>query len=139
MTRPEQQQAARPLPPPWKMTEAELLAEILGRCEGRDLWDIRIAPERIPQRLAANRGFPDLAIFGPAAVIYRELKTCKGRDSVSRSQTTWKHRLRSSGQNWDIWTPLDLENGHIDDYLRWLETPGRRTDAFSLTMARPDA
>jgi len=121
---------------PWQMTEGELLAEILARCAGRDLWPVRVAPERITQRTAENRGFPDLQIWGPRGVILRELKTCKGRYRVSPKQTEWKHRLCSSGQDWDIWTPLDLESGHIDDYLRWLETPGRGTDRFALALAR---
>jgi hypothetical protein len=122
---------------PWKMNEDELLAEILGRCEGRDLWAVRVAPERIAQRIAENNGFPDLAIFGPAGVIYRELKTCKGRYRIRAAQTTWKYRLKSSGQDWDIWTPLDLESGRVDDWLKWLETPKKTTDTFALANAQP--
>lgn len=121
---------------PWRMSEDELLDEILARCEGRDLWVVRVALERINQRIADNNGFPDLAIFGPAGVIYRELKTCKGRYRMRPAQTTWKYRLKSSHQNWDVWTPLDLESGHIDEYLHWLEIPKKATDTFALVNAR---
>lgn len=123
---------------PWQMSEAELLAEILRRCEGRDIWPVRVAPERIQQRIAENRGFPDLVIYGPGGVIHCELKTCKGRERVRPAQTVWKYRVQSSGGNHDFWTPADLSSGHIDDCLRWLETPrpGNPERDFAFSMAR---
>jgi hypothetical protein len=121
---------------PWKMSEAELQAEIIERCQGRDLWVVRIAPERIAQRIADNKGFPDLQLIGPRGVLYRELKTCRGGHRLRSAQTAWKHRLQASGQFWDIWTPRELESGHIDACLAWLETPGKNTDLFQLIMAR---
>lgn len=122
---------------PWSMTEAELLAEILERCDGRDLWPVRVAPERHNQRVAENNGFPDLMIAGPAGVIYRELKTCKGRYRMRPAQTTWRYRLKSSGQHWGIWTPLDLDKGRVDAWLEWLEREPTDTDRlFALVNAR---
>lgn len=126
------------------MTEAELLAEILERCEGRDLWPVRLPTERRANRIACNLGFPDLAIYGPAdpGVIYRELKTDRAGRVLRPSQTIWKHRLISGGHDWDIWTPGDLRSGLIDDELDELATPDFTDDIddakrqFSLAMAQ---
>jgi hypothetical protein len=118
------------------VTEDELFAEILDRCQGRDLWVVRVPTERRTNRIADNLGFPDVVIYGPGGALYRELKTDKVGKRPSPSQTRWKHRLTSGGHNWDIWTPRDLRSGRIDNELNGLATPDEYTDDFSLVMAR---
>lgn len=51
------------------------------------------------------KGFPDLVIVGPRGVLWRELKTTKGR--VSPEQTDWLARINNAGQDADVWRPTD--------------------------------
>lgn len=48
-------------------------------------------------------GWPDLVICGPRGVIYRELKTTKGR--LSPAQRKWLSALNQAGQDADVWRP----------------------------------
>jgi hypothetical protein len=128
---------------PRKMTEPELRAAVLERCADRDLWVVTIEPAKFNQRDADNKGFPDLLIYGPAGALHRELKTIAGNmpgRGLSAQQSTWKHRLKAGGHDWDIWTPADLASGRIDTELDELEEPDEYTDRFSLTMTQePDS
>jgi hypothetical protein len=63
----------------------------------------------------SNKGFPDLLIIG-ARVLYRELKTAKGRVTVE--QHNWGADLKRAGQSWDVWRPEDLQSGRILRELR---------------------
>ena len=123
--------------PPRKQAHDELLSEILRRCAGRYLWAVPHNPARFSQRIAASNGFPDVMIIGPGGVLYRELKTYASPDLLP-GQMLWKYRLKAAGQNWDIWTPRDLDNGRIDNELADLETPGEYTDAFAMAMLGQD-
>jgi hypothetical protein len=119
--------------PSRKLTHDELLAEVLRRCAGRNLAAVPHNPARFNQRAAASNGFPDVMIVGPGGVLYRELKT-PGSPNLAPNQTLWKYRLKAAGQNWDIWTPRDLDSGRIDTELANLETPDEDTDAFAIAM-----
>jgi hypothetical protein len=55
-------------------------------------------------------GFPDLVIVGDR-VLYRELKTAKGK--VSDAQAAWLHALVLAGQDACVWRPADLLSGLI--------------------------
>ena len=101
------------------MSEAEL--EIHVRALVKDLgllWyhthDSRHSP----------RGFPDLVIVG-RGVIYRELKTTKGK--VSDDQAEWLHALVMAEQDACVWRPADLVSGLIGRKLAALA--GRRAGA----------
>jgi hypothetical protein len=124
----------------WKMTEAELLEKILARCAGRDAWPARLQPERHNQRVAANKGFPDLHIVGPGGSLYRELKSMKGNGvggGLNHDQMVWKYRIKCGGLDWDIWTPADLASGRIDSELDDVATPDEHTVKSALAMTRP--
>ena len=87
------------------MSEAEL--EIHVRALVKDLgllWYHTHDSRRSPS------GFPDLVIVG-RSVIYRELKTAKGR--VSDDQAEWLHALVMAGQDACVWRPADLVSGLI--------------------------
>lgn len=124
---------------PEEMTEAQLLDAILNLCQERDLWPVRIEPGRFNQRGAKNRGFPDLMVFGPGGVLFRELKTMAG-NGIGRgpnpAQSRWKHRLLSGGHDWAVWTPADLASERIEEELSDVETSDEHSDKFSLAMAR---
>ena len=88
-----------------RMSEAEL--EIHVRAILKDLgllWYHTHDSRRSPS------GFPDLVIVGEH-VIYRELKTAKGK--VTDSQAEWLHALVMAGQDACVWRPTDLVSGLI--------------------------
>ena len=56
-------------------------------------------------------GFPDLVCVGPRGVLFRELKTQRGK--VSAPQREWLDALAAAGADADIWRPSDLLSGRI--------------------------
>ena len=68
-------------------------------------------------------GFPDLVCVGPGFVIYRELKTARGR--VSAAQRRWLDALRDTGASAGVWRPSDLLSGTIARELARLAGIGR--------------
>lgn len=52
---------------------------------------------------AWGAGFPDLVIAGPGGVLYREVKTERGR--VEDKQWEWCHSLVKDGHDWQVWRP----------------------------------
>lgn len=65
-----------------------------------------------------GKGFPDLVLVGRGGILYRELKTEKGR--LSPEQVVWLRTLNSAGADAGIWRPADLECGTIELELRTL-------------------
>lgn len=61
------------------------------------------------------RGWPDLVIIGPAAVLFRELKA---RGKLSPQQRWTGERMLAAGLDFAIWRPADWESGMIDNQLR---------------------
>ena len=59
-------------------------------------------------------GFPDMTIVGQR-VIYRELKTAKGK--VTDTQAGWLHALVMAEQDACVWRPADLVSGLIGRQL----------------------
>jgi hypothetical protein len=105
----------------WQMTEAQLLAEITGRCDQFGISWVHIDTPHHNKQRQNLVGFPDLFLCGPDSVAFRELKRegpLRGR--LRPEQTDWKYRLRAAGQNWDIWRPSDLDSGRIDQELEAL-------------------
>jgi hypothetical protein len=100
----------------WKMTEAELLAEVISLCEQRKIWWVHIDTPFRNKRRQNMIGFPDLFLCGTAGIMFRELKKQQGW-KTSPAQTSWKYRLLAVGQNWDLWQPRDLESGRISREL----------------------
>jgi hypothetical protein len=100
----------------WEMTEAQLLAEVIDRCERRGIRWVHIDTPHHNKKRQNLTGFPDLFLCGRTRIAFRELKKQNGRMS-SPQQTTWKYTLLAAGQDWDIWQPKDLESGRIDGEL----------------------
>lgn len=63
-------------------------------------------------------GFPDLVLVSSRhrRILYRELKSSKGR--VSADQKQWLNALAMVGQDAGVWRPADLLNGRILSELR---------------------
>lgn len=60
-------------------------------------------------------GFPDWVIVGPGGILYRELKSQKGR--LSAEQRVWLEALRTAGADADVWRPEDWMSGRIQREL----------------------
>jgi len=56
-------------------------------------------------------GFPDLVLVRRSRVLYRELKTEKGR--TSPAQREWLAALAAAGQDVALWRPSDLVSGRV--------------------------
>lgn len=93
------------------MTEAQLLAAV------RDLCQLRGCMTYHTHRSDRSEpGFPDLVILTRTQVLYRELKTEKGR--LTPTQAAWLDGLTSLGQDASVWRPADLYSGAVDAELR---------------------
>lgn len=62
-----------------------------------------------------NPGWPDLAIIGSRAALFRELKADRG--VLTRAQQDVGERMRAAGLDWDVWRPADLSSDRIDEEL----------------------
>jgi hypothetical protein len=82
------------------MTEAELQAQILDLCKHMGL----LAYHTYDSRRSVP-GFPDLVIVGKDHMLYRELKTDRGR--VSEEQDLWLEALHHVGADAKVWRPRD--------------------------------
>lgn len=56
-------------------------------------------------------GFPDWTFATARGVMFRELKTDRGK--VTADQQAWLAMLRGAGYDADVWRPADLEAGRI--------------------------
>ena len=52
-------------------------------------------------------GFPDLVLVGHGRVLFRELKTDKGR--MSKPQKEWMQSLIDADADFSVWRPRDLK------------------------------
>lgn len=73
----------------------------------------------------SEKGYPDWTITGPGGVMWRELKTQRGR--VTAEQQAWLDGLAAAGGDAKVWRPADLLNGTVAAELAALA--GRRTGA----------
>ena len=96
------------------------VAAAMSENRGRDSLDARI--RRLCEDLGLLRyhvfdarrsapGFPDLVIAGPRGVLFRELKTQRGK--VTPEQQRWLDALTAAGQNAAVWRPASLLSGAI--------------------------
>lgn len=65
----------------------------------------------------SDPGFPDLVLVRawPGRVMFRELKTQKGRVTVE--QQAWLHDLVRAGADAAVWRPFDWASGKIEEDL----------------------
>lgn len=113
------------------MTEAELSDHVRNACDALKLRSYHTYDSR-----KSSSGFPDWAIVGRSGLIFRELKTEKGRLSVD--QVLWLEDLARTGHDADVWRPADLLSGRIMRELRELATrspdgPGGQHPGVRLT------
>lgn len=66
--------------------------------------------------MAGDKGFLDLVIAGPNGLLFRELKTEKGK--VTEGQQKWLWTLRESGHDAGIWRPSDWPEPIITEIRR---------------------
>ena len=72
-------------------------------------------------------GFPDLVIVGKGGVIFRELKTEKGR--LRPEQETWLAALASAGADATVWRPNDWPHAIREQITAIARRPARMTTA----------
>lgn len=111
--------------------------EVIALTHDRHLWVMVMNPARFNQRVAGNKGFPDLLVIGPGGALYRELKTMNGMGpggGLRPDQTVWRDRLLAGGQDWAVWTPHDLETGRIEQQLAAIEVPGEHSNEWALVQ-----
>jgi len=82
------------------MTEADFQNQILDLCKHVGLLAYHVYDSR-----RSVPGFPDLVIVGKRGVLYRELKTDKGR--LSKEQDQWLEALHAAGADASVWRPRD--------------------------------
>ena len=94
-----------------RMSEDELQEHVRSLCA-----DLGLAAQHIhdPRRCWLP-GWPDLVVFGPGGIRYRELKSEHG--SLSPDQRAVGARIARAGGNWSTWRPRDLVSGVIAKQL----------------------
>ena len=106
-----------------RISERDLQRTVLDMCA---VYGLRVAHFR-PARTdygwrtpveADGAGFPDLVIAGPGGVLFRELKSDRGR--LSPDQRMWQAVLADAGADVAVWTPAELSDGTIAAALRRL-------------------
>lgn len=93
------------------MTEAILLAHVkrLARELGWLVYHTR-------DSRGSDPGFPDLHLVRGTRILYRELKTAKGR--IRPEQAVYIERLALAGADVAVWRPANLTDGTIAKELR---------------------
>ena len=80
------------------MTEHQLLDAVRAACKWSGLLCYHTHDSR-----RSEPGFPDLVVVGPHGVLWRELKSSRGR--LSPDQVRWLDRLSQAGADADVWRP----------------------------------
>ncbi len=82
------------------MTERQLLDAVRDACR----WSALLCYHPFDSRRSAP-GYPDLTVVGPRGVLFRELKSDRGR--LTPEQRTWLDRLTAAGADAAVWRPAD--------------------------------
>lgn len=82
------------------MSEADLQSAVLDLCKLYGLLAYHTHDSR-----RSNPGFPDLVIVGRRRIVYRELKSHRGR--LSEPQREWLRRLKAVGEDAAVWRPSE--------------------------------
>lgn len=86
--------------PPLECAEGFFLAKIEALCV-----HAQVTWYHPNQSLRDEPGFPDLVLLAPTRVLWRELKTMRGR--VRPEQKVWLAELQARGEDARIWRPSD--------------------------------
>lgn len=88
------------------MTEAALLSQVreLAQSTGWMTYHTYRSDRSEP-------GFPDLVLMRHPLLLFRELKTDRGR--LTPDQRCWLEELLACGQDAGVWRPADLRGGRI--------------------------
>jgi len=102
------------------MTEAQFQRAVLALCKVLHLRVAHFRPARTAKGWATpvsadGAGFPDLVIVGPNGLLFRELKTRRGRTTAEQDQWLWQ--LTHAGADAHVWRPTDLTDGRISAEL----------------------
>jgi len=68
-----------------------------------------------------GKGFPDVVLVGHGGLLFRELKSAKGR--LAPEQQLWLDALTTAGGDADVWRPADLTSGRIEAEIRAVRRP----------------
>jgi hypothetical protein len=101
-----------------KMSEAELEEHVRAIC--KDLGVVRI---HVYNSRGTTPGVPDDILVGPRGILWRELKTAKGK--LTLAQQEMGRALVAAGQNWGVWRPSLLLSGVIAKELAAISRIGR--------------
>jgi len=85
------------------MSEDDLLAAVLDLAR---LYRWHVHHDRRSDRaIVSERGFPDLVLTDGRSVLFRELKTARGK--LTPDQVLWRDALIMAGADWGLWRPAD--------------------------------
>ena len=101
------------------MSEAELEEHVRAIC--KDLGVIRI---HVRNSRGTTPGVPDDILIGPRGILWRELKTMRGK--VTPAQQEIGRALVAAGQDYGVWRPSLLLTGVIAHELAGISRIGRR-------------
>jgi hypothetical protein len=93
---------------PPEPSEAQLLDMVRTACRWLRLLSYHTADSR-----RSEPGFPDVVIVGARGVLFRELKSTRGR--VTADQQRWLTALTAAGANADTWRPDDWPVGILTE------------------------
>jgi len=88
------------------MSEARLEEHVRELCKGLGIIRIHVYDSR-----GTTPGVPDDILIGPRGILWRELKTQRGK--VTAAQHAMGEALTAAGQNWAVWRPASLLSGAI--------------------------
>ena len=88
------------------MPEEDVAAHVVDLCEA-----FGVLRFHVPDSRWMNRGWPDECLVGTSGVLFRELKSARGR--VRAEQETVLARMQTAGLDAAIWRPEDVITGTI--------------------------
>lgn len=102
------------------MTEDELKGAVMHLAKLLGLYVHHCRPAKTDKGwrtpIEGDSGFPDLVICGKNGVLYRELKSARGKPSLP--QQLWMDRLFAAGADVGLWRPADLRDGRVETALK---------------------
>lgn len=99
------------------MSEAALQAQVVSLMNHLNWWNFHAYDSR-----RSRAGLPDLVAIRGQRIIYRELKTARGRLSAEQREVI--EMLTAAGADVAVWRPADMVSGRIaEDLARTSPTP----------------